>query len=65
MSDLVERNNEFDRSIVRRLIELRTVLSLLGNCKVSYKVESCKEFVMRIVRSLIVLRAVRSLLGEL
>ena len=29
MSDLVERNNEFDRSIVRRLIELRTVLSLL------------------------------------
>ena len=35
MSDLVERNNEFDRSIVRGLIELRTVLSLLGNCKVS------------------------------
>ena len=35
MSDLVERNNEFDRSIVRRLIELRTVLSSLGNCKVS------------------------------
>ena len=29
MSDLVERNNEFDRSIVRRLIELRAVLSLL------------------------------------
>ena len=24
---LVERNNEFDRSIVRRLIELRDVLS--------------------------------------
>ena len=35
MSDLVERNNEFDGSIVRRLIELRAVLSLLGNCKVS------------------------------
>ena len=30
MSDLVERNNDFDRSIVRRLIELRTVRSLLG-----------------------------------
>ena len=30
MSDLVERNNEFDRSIVRRLIELSAVLSLLG-----------------------------------
>ena len=35
MSDLVERNNEFDRSIVRSLIELRAVLSLFGNCKVS------------------------------
>ena len=35
MSDLVERNNEFDRNIVRRLIEFRAVLSLLGNCKVS------------------------------
>ena len=35
MSDLFERNNEFDRSVVRRLIELRAVLSLLGNCKVS------------------------------
>ena len=30
MSDLVERNNEFDRSIVIRLIELRAVSSLLG-----------------------------------
>ena len=30
MSDLVERNNEFDRSIVRRLIELRVVRSLIG-----------------------------------
>ena len=30
MSDLVERNIEFDRSIVRRLIELSAVLSLLG-----------------------------------
>ena len=30
MSDLFERNNEFDRSIVRRLIELSAVLSLLG-----------------------------------
>ena len=30
MSDLDERNNEFDRSIVRRLIELRAVRSLLG-----------------------------------
>ena len=30
MSDLVERNNEFDRSIVRRLIELRVVSSLIG-----------------------------------
>ena len=30
MSDLVERNNQFDRSIVRRLIELRAVRSLLG-----------------------------------
>ena len=30
MSDLVERNNEFDRSIVRRLIELRAVLCLLA-----------------------------------
>ena len=29
MSDLVERNNEFDRSIVRRLIELRSVRDLL------------------------------------
>ena len=35
MSDLVERNNEFERCNVRRLIELRAVLSLLGNCKVS------------------------------
>ena len=35
MSDLVESCKEFVRSIVRRLIELRTVLSLLGNCKVS------------------------------
>ena len=35
MSDLVERNNEFDMCIVRRLIELRAVLSLLRNCKVS------------------------------
>ena len=34
MSYLVERNNEFDRSIVRRLIELRALLSLLENCKV-------------------------------
>ena len=34
MSDLVERNNEFYRSIVRRLTEFRAVLSLLGNCKV-------------------------------
>ena len=30
MSDLVERNNEFDRSIVRRLIELREIMSLIG-----------------------------------
>ena len=30
MSYCVERNNEFDRSIVRRLIELRAVRSLLG-----------------------------------
>ena len=30
MSDLVERNNEFDRSIVRCLIELRAVLSLVS-----------------------------------
>ena len=30
MSDLGERNNVFDRSIVRRLIELRAVMSLLG-----------------------------------
>ena len=30
MSDLVERNNEFDRIIVIRLIELRAVRSLLG-----------------------------------
>ena len=30
MSDLVERNNEFDRSIVRCLNKLRAVLSLLG-----------------------------------
>ena len=29
MSDLVERNNEFDRSIVRLLIELRSVRGLL------------------------------------
>ena len=29
MSDLVERNNEFDRRIVRRLIELRSVRGLL------------------------------------
>ena len=35
MSDLIKRNNEFVRSIVRRLIEMRAVLSLLGNCKVS------------------------------
>ena len=28
MSDLVERNNEFDRSIVRHLIELRSVRGL-------------------------------------
>ena len=34
MSDLVERNNEFDRSIVRYLNKLRAVRSLLGNCKV-------------------------------
>ena len=31
MSDLVERNNEFERCIVRRLIELRNVRSLLGD----------------------------------
>ena len=29
MSDLVERNNEFDRRIVRCLIELRSVRGLL------------------------------------
>ena len=29
MSDLVERNNDFDRRIVRRLIELRSVRVLL------------------------------------
>ena len=30
MSDLVDRNNEFDKSIVRLLIELRVVRSLSG-----------------------------------
>ena len=30
MSDLVEINNEFERCIVRRLIELRVVRSLIG-----------------------------------
>ena len=29
MSDLIERNNEFDRSIVRRLNKLRSVRNLL------------------------------------
>ena len=50
--------------IVRCLIVLRAVRSLLGNCKVSENVESCKEYVSRIVRCLIELRVVRSLLGE-
>ena len=65
MSDLGERNNEFDRSIVRRLIELRAVLSLLGNCKVFERVESRMEIDRRYLMCLIELRAVRSLLGEL
>ena len=44
---------------------MRAVRSLLGNCKESDSVESCKEFVRRIVRSLIEWRAVSSLLGKL
>ena len=31
MSDLVERNNEFDRRIVRFLNELRAVSRLIGD----------------------------------
>ena len=43
MSDLVERNNEFDRSIVRRLIELRAVLSLLGNRRYLNKLRAVRS----------------------
>ena len=47
---------------MRYSIELRVVRSLLGECEVFDRVESCKEFVRRNVRYLIELRVVRSLL---
>ena len=43
MSDLVERNNEFDRSIVRRLIELRTVRSLLETVRCLNKLRAVRS----------------------
>ena len=47
------------------MIELRVVRSLLENCEVFDRVESCKENVRRNDRYSIELRAVRSLLEEL
>ena len=41
------------------------VRRMLGKCKVSVRVGSCKEFVRRNVRCLIELGVVRSLLGEI
>ena len=49
---------------MRYLIELRAVRSLLEECEVFDRVESCKENVRRNVRYLIELRVVRSLLEE-
>ena len=43
---------------------MRTVRSLLVECEVSDRVESCKEFVRRNARYLIELRVVRRSLGE-
>ena len=51
--------------MIRYLIELRVVRSLLEDCEVFDRVESCKEFVRRNVRYSIELRVVRSLLEEL
>ena len=46
------------------MIELRVVRSLLGDCEVFDRVESCKENVRRNARYLIELRVVRSLLED-
>ena len=61
----MESCKELVSGIIRCLIEWRAVRSLLGDCKVSERVESYTEFVRRIVRSLTEWRAARSLLGEL
>ena len=50
---------------MRYSIELRVVRSLLGECEVSDRIESCKEFVRRNDRYLIELRVVRSLFGDM
>ena len=42
----MESCKEFVRRIVRSMTDWRAVRSLLENCKVSDRVESCKEFVM-------------------
>ena len=48
--------------MARYSIELRVVRSLLGECEVFDRVESCKELLGEMIRYLIELRVVRSLL---
>ena len=44
----MESCKEFVRRIVRILTDWRAVRSLLDNCKVSDRVESCKVFVRKL-----------------
>ena len=62
MSDLIDSCKEFVRRIAGCLIELGSVRSLSGECKVTKYAECRKGFVRRITRCLIELGRCKELL---